>query len=381
MTLLVRDAADILDANIRYHHAQGVDLFIVADNGSTDGSLDILQRYEREGIVRLERIEGSRREVWAAGRTRIARLAHELGADWVIHNDQDEFWWSLTGDVKETLAAIPDRYGLVVAPRTEFVARPGDDHFPERLIYREARFLHPPKAAHRTHPRIVLDHPHPTRIEVEKDDPSDPFSGRPGLSGGAASHSEQPDFDLVFAPTYPLRVLHFPIRGFTQYRERIELASKVGLLDSKDRQGIRAALEEGRLDELYADVALTDDDIRRGIDEGWLVEDTDFRDYLAACPESLDGPPPPGSRAWSEERRRRELEELEFDAMYAITRYVRRRGTRERQAADKVRRQEQRARRQPREDESGARWRPRARLPRPVRRLTGALRRRSNGRS
>ena len=157
-------------------------------------------------------------EVWSKGRTKLARLAHELGADWVIHNDQDEFWWSLTGDLKETLAAVPDRFGLVVAPRTEFVGRPGEGPFAERLTIREARFLRPPKAAHRTHPRIVLDHPHPTRIGVQKPkgeprSKSDVFAGRPGLRDSAADHPAELEDELVFAPNFPMRVLHFPVRS------------------------------------------------------------------------------------------------------------------------------------------------------------------------
>ena len=45
MTLLVRDEADIIEANLRYHRAQGVDFFVVGDNGSEDGTLEILERY------------------------------------------------------------------------------------------------------------------------------------------------------------------------------------------------------------------------------------------------------------------------------------------------------------------------------------------------
>ena len=188
MTLLTRDCADIIEANIRYHRAQGVDLFVVGDDGSVDGTLEILEGFERSGLVKLEPVSGLLHEVWSKGRTKLARLAHELGADWVIHNDQDEFWWSLTGDLKETLVAVPDRFGLVVAPRTEFVGRPGEGPFAERLTIREARFLRPPKAAHRTHPRIVLDHPHPTRIGVQK---------RRGSRGRRAMYSQAgPGFGL-----------------------------------------------------------------------------------------------------------------------------------------------------------------------------------------
>jgi hypothetical protein len=341
MTLLTRDAADIIEANLKYHRAQGVDLFVVGDDGSVDGTVEILEHVGRDGLVKLEPISGSLQEVWSKGRTKLARVAYELGADWVIHNDQDEFWWSLTGDLKETLAAVPDRFGLVVAPRTEFVARPGEGSFAERLTVREARFLRPPKAAHRTDPRIVLDHPHPTRIGVQKPksagkSKSDVFTGRPGLRDFSADHSAKIDDELVFAPSFPVRVLHFPVRDFAQYRHSIELAENAGLLESKDREKLRTAYEAGTLDEIYASLVLDDDAVARGIEEGSLVEDTDFRDYLAACPDPLEGgASPPGSRSWPEERRQRELVELQFDAMYALTRYVRRRG---RQAKEQDRR-------------------------------------------
>ena len=156
MTLMIRDAAEVIEANLRYHHAQGVDLFVIADNGSTDGTVDVLRRYERAGLAILERVPGQLTDVWGAARTKIARLAYELGADWVIHNDDDEFWWPLTGNLKEALGAIPDDFGLLVAPRSEYVARPGEGFFADRMTARETRFLRPPKAAHRAHPRVVL---------------------------------------------------------------------------------------------------------------------------------------------------------------------------------------------------------------------------------
>ncbi|HXF00616.1 MAG TPA: glycosyltransferase family 2 protein [Solirubrobacterales bacterium] len=325
MTLLVRDEADIIEANLRYHRAQGVDFFVVGDNGSEDGTLEILERYEQAGLVELERLPGTVNEAWSEGRTRLARRTHELGADWVIHNDGDEFWWPVTGDLKQTLVSIPERFGMVIAPRTEFVARPGDASFADRLTFREARCLRPPKAAHRTHPRIVLDHPHPTRIWIENAS-AIPLEGRPGLTITDTRHP-LPTEELVFASTFPIRVLHFPVRSRVQYRRRVELAELAGMLESDWRAGLLAAHESGRLDQVYDELALSDQELEREMSEGLLVEDTDFRDYLAACPDPLDGGgAPAGSRDWPDDRRHRELAELELDAMYALTKYVRRRG-------------------------------------------------------
>ena len=51
MALKVRDEGDILEANLRFHHALGVDHFVVTDNGSTDETRRSSRRYEEAGLV------------------------------------------------------------------------------------------------------------------------------------------------------------------------------------------------------------------------------------------------------------------------------------------------------------------------------------------
>ena len=58
MTLLVRDEADVVDAQVAFHLHAGVDLVIATDNASSDGTTEILERYERAGRVRLLREPG-----------------------------------------------------------------------------------------------------------------------------------------------------------------------------------------------------------------------------------------------------------------------------------------------------------------------------------
>ena len=61
MTLKVRDEEDVLEANLRYHLAQGIDFFIVTDNGSVDRTPEILSRYQAAGL--LHRADGQVREI------------------------------------------------------------------------------------------------------------------------------------------------------------------------------------------------------------------------------------------------------------------------------------------------------------------------------
>ena len=49
MTLLVRDEADVVDAQIAHHLSAGVDFVVATDNRSVDGTTEILERWESEG--------------------------------------------------------------------------------------------------------------------------------------------------------------------------------------------------------------------------------------------------------------------------------------------------------------------------------------------
>jgi hypothetical protein len=49
MTLVVRDEADIVEAQIAYHLNAGVDFVIAIDHRSVDGTTDILESYRRDG--------------------------------------------------------------------------------------------------------------------------------------------------------------------------------------------------------------------------------------------------------------------------------------------------------------------------------------------
>jgi Glycosyl transferase family 2 len=169
MTLLVRDEADIIDAQIAFHLHAGVDFVIATDNGSSDGTREILEKYARGGYLHLITQGGDdmQQVEWV---TRMARLAAtDFGADWVINSDADEFWCSHGAPIKTILAEVPRRFDTVRALMRNFVPRPGGPEFfaermNARLVPSEATLrrhrVHPfhaqDKVLHRAHPEVIL---------------------------------------------------------------------------------------------------------------------------------------------------------------------------------------------------------------------------------
>jgi len=88
--LLVRNEADIIALNVHYHLWLGFDRLLVVDNGSTDGTDRELQRLGGEGRVLWRRDDSPYQQSSIV--TRMAREAYDLGADWILPIDADEFW-------------------------------------------------------------------------------------------------------------------------------------------------------------------------------------------------------------------------------------------------------------------------------------------------
>lgn len=145
---VVRDEADIIGVSVAHHLSQGLDRIIVLDNGSTDGTDEILwQLAEGDERVRWRRDESPFDQ--AALTTALAREAHRLGADWVLPFDADEFWLAEGGDLKKILAA--SRAGTLSVEVVNFVqARRRTESTTEGLLDMTRRVAHPTKPGLRT---------------------------------------------------------------------------------------------------------------------------------------------------------------------------------------------------------------------------------------
>lgn len=261
-TLVVRDEADVVDAQIAYHLNAGVDFVIATDHESRDGTTEILEAYEREGHLRLIRVRGEMRD--SAWRTHMARLAATTyGADWVINTDADEFWMPRGGTLKQVLTAVPESAGVVWALTCHFVPRPDDGaFFAERMTARLSApaALNDPtspyrphaKAAHRADPEIVVwfgSH----RVESRR------LAPLPGW--------------------HPADVLHFPFRSLEQYERKNVRRARGDKPLGQYVKGLQAR-EQGRIEDVYRLLVVDDETLTRGVTAGSLVVDTRLREAL-----------------------------------------------------------------------------------------------------
>jgi hypothetical protein len=277
VTVLARDEADIIDAHVRFHLNAGADLVIATDNNSQDGTTEILESYARDGILHLirEPAEGLRQGPWV---TRMARLAaSDFGADWVINSDADEFWWPRGGSLKEVLAAVSPRYGIVRGFWRSFVPRPDDgSFFAERMTARLAQ--HAPINDPTSFYRPVMKVAH---------------RGDPHATVARGNHALVDSRFATLTTWHPIEVLHFPLRSRAQWMRKVELQGDA-FTKHIERSGTGYhlkgydALQGGRIEEQHGSLVIDDDALERGVTDGSLVIDTRLRDALRAV---RDGEP------------------------------------------------------------------------------------------
>jgi Glycosyl transferase family 2 len=268
MTLLVRNEADVVDAQLAFHLNAGVDFVIATDHGSDDGTREILNSYAQLGLLHLidQRSPERRQGDWV---TRMARLAAtDFGADWVINSDADEFWWPRGGDLKEVLSVVPMRYGVVRAFWRPFPPRPGDGFFADRMTVRLSPLapINDPlspyrpsvKVAHRASPEVVV---------------------------GYGNHSVEDPELIPLRGWYPIELLHFPLRGLEQYERKLAAVQSAGTRDAREfgagyHRKAREAYRRGELADYVDSIGVDDDALERGLADGSLVVDTRLQDAL-----------------------------------------------------------------------------------------------------
>lgn len=276
MTLMVRDEADVIAAMIEHHRAQGIDHVLVTDNASVDGTTQILEAYASTGFVTLWHDPEHRKQQWSVV-TRMARYAAtDLGADWVINADADEFFVATDGvrTVRDVLASVDPEARYIIAPVINLTGAPARDGTGfGRLTYRDLRTDDELNAAGIPfHPTADAVHRGCADVEISQ---GNHFVSAPGWGEGV--------------PTMDLEVLHLPWRSWRQYERKVRSAgsayeSNPELAPSPRHHGMQdyRRLQGGRLEATYVSKHPRDDEIEVMLETGSLQRDDRLRGYGAA---------------------------------------------------------------------------------------------------
>jgi len=197
LLLIVRDEVDIVAQCISWHLNRGIDCALIIDNGSTDGTRDILSQYDAadDNILVFDEPEGFDKPGWWKRMATIAREKYH--ADWVLPIDADEFWFAKDSDYRSELKGPAN---VITSSWRNMIPDPGKnwtefDHYGNVLNYSHT-FR---KNLVACHDSLVLDR---------------------------GNHEPQRE-NLVQKLSDNLIVYHYPVRSWEQFEKKVRRAARV----------------------------------------------------------------------------------------------------------------------------------------------------------
>lgn len=280
MTLLVRDEVDIIRDNIEFHLAHGVDFIIATDNGSLDGTREILKEYEDKGLLFLiDELEHNYDQAnWV---NRMGRIAlDKYKADIIFHCDADEFWYPKSGNLKNEIFNNKEIDVLSVDVINVLLEdKQGQESFPkdtkwavtkpiETINYEEDSkldnfylFKYPPKVIFKTKkilPEVVI-----------------------------GNHSLKEEFSYLKKEiSKDINIFHFPLRNKNYFLKRVKSSGEALVNNKWLKKGESfhmkrwyESYKNGKIDEEYKKLVVKNDRVT-GLKSKGIITNFDFYELI-----------------------------------------------------------------------------------------------------
>lgn len=308
VTLMVRDEADIVGPVIDNLIAQGADAIIVTDNGSVDGTTEILESYGDRIDLRHDPVQRKQQFSVVTGMARDAATVH--GADWVINADADEFWLPRIGGatVRDVLSEMPVSLRTFPVEVIDMIGDPAARGTGlQRLTLQDRR------PVERMNALGIHAHATPDAVHI----------GSPDIEVAQGNHFVNLERHGEVPAELGLEVLHFPWRSWEQFESKVEksgraYASNPDLQPSPNHHGMREYRRylDGLLFAYYVLRHPDATEVDAALADGTLVRDLrvaeSFLSPVADVP--LDEAELASARRWAPSIARLEIEQRQAQA-------------------------------------------------------------------
>ena len=216
---LIKNEVDIIEANIRFHAQQGVDHFAIMDNGSTDGTREVIESLRSEfDIFVLDRPEHTYQfHKWRQEIVGVCDKA--FSPDITICCDADEFWINKHG--KTLKSALSRNDSVVTVPRYNMIPSKsildgGDFYDTELKVLNPISFN-----------KEAQKNKHELAILLSKIGPKVAVNPRGLISLNGGNHRAKHIHFWNGRVSDDLAVYHYPVRSYEHFERNVLNRKKV----------------------------------------------------------------------------------------------------------------------------------------------------------